>query len=162
MDDYIYFELDNRKLKINKNDSDDILMWKNNKYNKPFWNQLKVKTNTAGYKLISIKPKQYRLHRVNYYAHNQTWDIHDSSKNNQIDHEDINKTNNNIENLRVLTCQQNQFNRKCKGYYWNKFRNKWYARLMVNGKNKHLGLFDLEEDARNAYLEAKKIYHIIN
>ena len=32
---------------------------------------------------------------------------------------------------------------------------------MVKGKNKHLGYFDLEEDARQAYLEAKKIYHTI-
>ena len=32
---------------------------------------------------------------------------------------------------------------------------------MVNGKKIHLGLFDTKEDAHNAYLNAKKIYHII-
>ena len=43
----------------------------NRKLKKPRWNQIKVQTDPDGYKYINIKPKQYRLHRVNYYAHNQ-------------------------------------------------------------------------------------------
>ena len=166
MDDYINFELDNRKLKINKQNPEDILMWRthsgNRKLRNPFWKQIKIQTELRGYKRISIAPKTYKLHRVNYYAHNPDWNIHDSSMDNYIDHEDIDITNNNIENLRVLTNQENQWNRKnFKGYSWHKLRQKWRAYIKVNNKNKHLGLFILEEDAHNAYLEAKKIYHII-
>ena len=163
-DNYIDFELNNRKLKINKENPDDILMWKTHgryKLKNPKWNQLKIQTDKDGYKLINIKLKQYRLHRVNYYAHNPTWDIHDSSQDNFIDHENKDKTNNHIENLRVVTNQENSFNTKAKGYTWVKQSQKWRAQISVNGKKKNLGYFVLKEDARTAYLEAKKIYHII-
>ena len=169
-DNYINFKIDERDLKIHKDNPDDVKMWQTHcgrhKLKKPFWNQLKIQTGTTGYKRIYIEPKQYQLHRVNYFAHNQDWNIYDSSPSNQIDHEkdkgDLPKhLYNNIENLRVVTHQENQFNRKSKGYHWNKQNKKWRALIRVNGKQKHLGCFDLEEDARNAYLAAKEIYHII-
>ena len=162
---YINFSIDGRDLMINEDNPYDVKMWKthsgNRKLKKPRWNQIKIQTNPEGYKQIKINPKLYSLHRVNYYAWNQDWNIHDSSQSNQVDHEDVNNSNNNIENLRVVTNQENQWNTNCKGYFWEKQKQKWRARIMVSGKNKHLGLFDLEEDARQAYLEAKKIYHII-
>ena len=167
---YISFSIDGRDLMINEENPDDVKMWKShygrNKLKNPKWNQLKLTIDTNGYKSISIIPKQYLLHRVNYYAHNQTWNFHDNSPSNHIDHID-NKGDlpkhqyNNIENLRVVTQQENQFNRNCKGYDWHKSTQKWRARINVNGISKSLGLFVLEEDARQAYLEAKKIYHII-
>ena len=167
---YINFSIDGRDLMISEDNPYDVKMWKTHhgrhKLKKPRWNQLKLKTDKEGYKSISISPKQYRLHRVNYYAHYPTWNIYDNSQSNHIDHID-NKGDlpknqyNNIENLRVVTNQENQFNRKCKGYYWNKRDQKWLAQIRLNGISKHLGLFDLEEDARQSYLEAKKILHII-
>ena len=169
-DNYINFKIDGRDLKIHKDNPDDILMWKTHwgrqKLKKPYWNQIKVQTFPNGYKYINIKPKNYRLHRINYYAHNQGWNIHDTSKNNQIDHkkdkDDLPKHQyNNIENLRVVTNQQNQFNTKAKGYYRDKKLQKWRSQIRVNGKLKHLGSFEKEEDARQAYLTAKEIYHII-
>jgi len=163
---YINFKIDGRELMIHEDNPEDIKMWRthygNHKLKKPKWNQIKVQTDKDGYKYINITPKKYRLHRLNYLAHNQSWNIHDFSKKNQIDHEDINKANNNIDNLRVVTQQENQFNRNCKGYYWCKQAQKWKAQIKgTNGKSKHLGYFDLKEDARQAYLAAKKIYHII-
>jgi len=162
---YINFSIDGRELMIHEDNPEDVKMWRthsgNRKLKNPRWNQLKIQNDKDGYKLISITPKRYSLHRINYYAHNQSWNIHDSSMDNFIDHEDIDITNNNIENLRVVTNQENCFNRKVKGYYWNKRTQKWVARIMVNYKQKHLGYFDLEEDARQAYLTAKEIYHII-
>jgi len=165
-DNYIHFKIDGRDLKINKDNPEDILMLRTHgsrgKMKNPKWNQLKIKTNENGYKQITITPKQYRLHRVNYFAWNQDWDIHNSCvKTNSIDHKDINITNNNIENLRVVTNQENQWNRNCKGYCWHKQSQKWQAYIKVNGKLKHLGYFLLEEEAHQVYLEAKKIYHII-
>jgi hypothetical protein len=162
---YISFSIDGRELMIHEDNPEDVKMWRthrgNRKLKKPFWNQIKIQTNAKGYKLINITPKKYYLHRVNYYAHNPDWNIHDSSMDNFIDHEDIDCTNNYIENLRVLTNQENRFNTNCKGFTWCKKAQKWKAQIMVKGKNKSLGYFDLKEDARQAYLEAKKIYHII-
>jgi vacuolar-type H+-ATPase catalytic subunit A/Vma1 len=79
-----------------------------------------------------------------------------------VDHIDGNKQNNHISNLRMVTHQQNSFNRPtAKGYYWNKPAKKWMAKICLNYKTKYLGYFDTEAEARDAYLAAKKIYHII-
>jgi hypothetical protein len=78
----------------------------------------------------------------------------------QIDHINGNKLDNRIENLREVTNQQNQFNkRKVKGYY--KKNNKFSSEIKLNGKKIKLGCFETKEEAHQAYLNAKKIYHII-
>ena len=43
-----------------------------------------------------------------------------------------------------------------KGYTWNKQKGKWWARIKVNGKQQHLGFYDREDEAHNAYLVAKR------
>jgi hypothetical protein len=79
-----------------------------------------------------------------------------------IDHIDGNTSNNKIDNLREISHQKNMFNiKKSKGYYFNKTMNKFIAGIKVDYKRKHLGSFDTPEEARQAYLDAKKIYHII-
>ena len=129
----------------------------------PYWRLMKQSNTNKGYKKVYIG-KNYQVHRVMYYIHNPEWDIDDSRRDNSIDHIDGDKQNNSIENLRVVTNAQNGWNNshtKCKGYYWDKKNKKFKAHIKVNYKQIHLGCFDLESDARNAYLEAKKIYHII-
>ena len=89
----------------------------------------------------------------------------------QIDHIDQDKQNNSIKNLRLATSASNCHNRrltfnvkqnktsKYKGVYWHKPRNKWRARIVVNGKPKELGRFKQEEEAAKAYdLAAKEFY----
>ena len=105
-----------------------------------------------------------KLHRVIYFVNNPEWDIYDSSPDNCIDHKEHKygvPLDNSIGNLRVVTKQQNTFNTNAKGYSWNDGEQKWRAQIMLNGKNKHLGRFANEHDARAAYLAAKEIYHII-
>ena len=81
-------------------------------------------------------------------------------KNKQVDHINGNKLDNRRINLRVVTAKENsQNNRKARGYYWSKKSNKWHVQIAVNGKNKHIGLFNDESEARNAYLIAKTQYH---
>ena len=155
---YIHCKIDGREILVNEDDINDIKML-TIRYT-PKWFQVKIQ-NERTYKYIKINDKNVFIHRLNYYAHNQEWDIFDASKNNNIDHKDQNKQNNNISNLRVVTAQQNQFNRNAKGYSWYKKANKWQAYIMLNRKQIHLGHFDTEEEARNTYLEAKKKYHII-
>lgn len=125
------------------------------------WIELKFHENTGGYLVTKINYKEYRKHRLIYFAYNQNWNIDNNCiKTNVIDHIDGDRLNNNIENLRNVTCQQNQWNRtKAKGYCWDNKYNKWKAQIKVNGKVKHLGYFDTEADAREAYLNVKHIYH---
>lgn len=78
----------------------------------------------------------------------------------EADHRDHNILDNRILNLRVVTHQQNQWNRKSpKGYRWHKSRKKYEARIKLNNKIIELGYFRTTTAAHNAYLKAKKIYH---
>ena len=79
-----------------------------------------------------------------------------------LDHINRIKTDNRICNLRIVNTQQNQFNTNAKGHYWNKEKNKWSSSISVNSKSVYLGLFNSEIEARNAYLQAKEKYHIID
>ena len=95
-------------------------------------------------------------------AHQFMWYWVNKQVVNTIDHINGIKNDNRITNLRSITIQQNTFNRKnAKGYYWNKSREKWHSAIIVNKKSIYLGSFVDEEEASQAYLEAKKIYHII-
>ena len=129
------------------------------------WKERKLQ-KLEGYKRLEFSANKKRygflVHRIVYWLHNRDWDIMDSSRDNAIDHIDGDMLNNNIENLRAVTQQQNNWNRtRAKGYSWDKRDKKWQSYIHFNGKRKYLGSFDNEIDARNCYLEAKKKYHII-
>ena len=77
----------------------------------------------------------------------------------QVDHINRNKLDNRKSNLRLVNNQENNWNKEAKGYYWAKHANKWGACIGLNGKTIFLGYYKTEAEARQAYLEAKKIYH---
>ena len=155
----IYLVIDGRELLVNEDDNYDIKILSTSLV--PKWNKLAIETLSTGYKSIKINQKRKTLHRFIYYAHNREWNISDGSKNNYIDHIDGNRLNNDIINLRVVTSQQNNFNTRAKGFYWNKRDKKWMAKIGINKKQICLGYFHTEEEARNCYLEAKEKYHIM-
>ena len=70
-----------------------------------------------------------------------------------IDHRDCDRTNNSVENLRWVTHQENMQNRalaknNTSGFKGVRFdKGKWRARIMVDGKEIHLGRFDTAEEA---------------
>ena len=155
------FELHGVKFKYE--DGNIYRLWKYKKGDE--WKQIKTQI-LKGYIRFQIQVNNKRnciaLHRLIYWLHNPDWDIYNSSTNNSIDHIDGNPLNNNIGNLRVVTHRQNHFNMtRAKGYYWNKEKNKWMSQIDFNDTRLYLGLFELEEDARQAYLDAKEKYHII-
>lgn len=78
-----------------------------------------------------------------------------------IDHINQIKSDNRICNLRSVTKQQNSYNKKTKGYSYSNKRGKYIAQIALDGKVKNLGGFNTPEEARQTYLDAKKIYHII-
>jgi hypothetical protein len=73
-----------------------------------------------------------------------------------VDHINGNVLDNRCENVRFVTAQQNNINRakrsgKYKGVSFDASRNKWISSIQVNGHTLHLGRFDSEEDAGQAY-----------
>tara|TARA_R110000823_G_C15611817_1_gene466587 strand:+ start:59 stop:532 length:474 start_codon:yes stop_codon:yes gene_type:complete len=126
----------------------------------PRWRKFK-QSNKDGYKHITINNKHFGVHRVVYKVYNPKWNINDTSKKNEIDHIDLNRSNNNIENLRVVTGQENMFNRKFKGYSWDKSSNKYQVQIIVNGKKIWGGRFKTEEEAIKKRAELKIKYHTI-
>ena len=163
--EWLYADINNKKLRINKNDSMDIYSWRETKIIQSYWYKIKptLLIRKCGYKnyRIRINKKMYALSRVVFKSYNNDWDIEDISNNNHIDHININSIDNRIENLRILTHQQNSFNTNAKGYTWDKRVKKWKAQISINGKIKYLGYFKKEEDARQSYLKAKEVYHKI-
>jgi len=80
----------------------------------------------------------------------------------EADHRNHNTLDNKRSNLRIVSHQENGWNRKNpKGYYWHKSNGKWMAKIKFNGRSIYLGYFDTEAKAHVAYLNAKKIYHKI-
>lgn len=112
-----------------------------------------------GYIVITLisNNKRYQLK-----AHHLCWYITYGKIIDCVDHINNIRNDNRICNLRSVTKQQNQWNKiTTKGYYWNKRPKKWRAQIQIDGKVKHLGYYDNEDEAREAYLQAKEKYHII-
>lgn len=77
----------------------------------------------------------------------------------QVDHRDGDGLNNQRNNLRPATQTQNNGNQRkvlvrssrFKGVVWNKKRQKWYAQVQLNGAQRYLGCFTVEEEAAKVY-----------
>jgi hypothetical protein len=151
--EYKIIELLGKKLLVFK--SGTIYRWMKSN----FWKLIETKNNSNGYNLIKVDNKLIRRHRIMAFTF-LNLDINNSKQ--EVDHINGDKLNNHVDNLRLVNQQENCFNRtNTKGYSFRKARNKFESKIMLNGKSKHLGYFTTEEDAHQAYLNAKTIYHII-
>lgn len=112
-----------------------------------------------GYIRPKINGKPVKQHRIIALAF-LGLDITDTDI--QVDHRNGIRHDNRLENLRLVTHQQNNFNRTMvKGYSWNKRKMKWITQIKINSRSIHLGYFESEDEARQAYLDAKVIHHQI-
>ena len=79
-----------------------------------------------------------------------------------VNHKNFNKLNNQVDNLEVISQRENTnlkhlpSSSKYVGVSFFKRDNKWRSAIRINGKNKHLGHFNNELDASNAYQKALK------
>ena len=126
-------------------------------------------------KITGLKGKEIKRKRNGYVQINgTTWDLGYVSGHHfawywvygnldfeQLDHINRDRYDNRIENLRMVTNQQNQFNREPKGWYWHKIQKKFRAAIRLDGKLIDLGGFDTKEEAIKRYYEEKPKYHSI-
>ena len=127
---------------------------------------LKPSIHKKGYKLVVLCKngirKTFKVHRLVGKAFLENVDDKP-----MIDHIDNNPANNNVKNLRWCSQKDNlanqgkQKNNKSgfKGVSFDKHANKYRAMISINGKLKHLGLFETAEEASKVYeAKAKEIH----
>lgn len=116
-----------------------------------------------GYKIISIDYCDYKAHRLAWLYVYGKW------PSGIIDHINRIKSDNRIINLRDVTTSINIQNTVVSnsnndvgllGVNYEKSTGTYVARITLNRKTYFLGRFLNKHDAHNAYLNAKKIYHI--
>jgi hypothetical protein len=127
------------------------------------WNTRWARTEAGqitawGYRLISINVDGTRC---SIYGHRAAWALTTGEYPHcEIDHRDHNRANNRFDNLREATHAENHQNRKpTRGTTYERRTGRYFARIHVGDKTIHLGTFDTEEDAHQAYLAAKAKYH---
>jgi hypothetical protein len=118
--------------------------------------------HSSGYIHITIDSKKYRAHRLAWLY------VHGNFPEKYLDHINEIKDDNRLVNLRLATKQENGHNMSSPhidntsgfiGVSWYKKAKKWVARIAINGRQKHLGVFDTAEQASEAYLAAKRELH---
>jgi HNH endonuclease/AP2 domain len=118
-------------------------------------------THHTGYVQISIMRKRYMAHRLAWLY------VYGEMPASYIDHVNLIKSDNRIENLREATLSENQKNvgmqsnntSGIKGVRFRIDREKWVATAACKGKNKHLGYFATSKLASDAYQAYAKANH---
>lgn len=126
-------------------------------------------TISDGYLKVGIKGKNIFAHRLAWVIFYGEW----PNKGFEIDHKNRNRTDNRIDNLRLVTRKQNSHNQDFRervqhknntsghvGVYYHKNNNRWVAYIRKDSKNKHLGSFNTKEEAilaRNKAIEMHEI-----
>lgn len=105
---------------------------------------------SGGYKMTSINRKLYRWHYVIWVMH-----FGEVPEGFNVDHIDGDRTNNRINNLRVVPENINKANRKEVGFYKCKQTGRWAAKTELNGIRYWLGRHETEELARQAVIDFK-------
>lgn len=118
------------------------------------WNSSRAATRAGsfdaeGYQQIKIDGTVYRSHRLALYL---AYGVPPAG---EVDHINGVRSDNRLENLRVVSCQQNSRNRKmpaCNksgvvGVCWVSSRGKWMAHIGSGKRQQNLGYFDKFEDA---------------
>ncbi len=113
--------------------------------------------NGSGYVMLSFEGRQVRAHRTAWFIH------YGEEPKGQIDHINGDRADNRIGNLRVVTNQENQMNKRVQsnnkggtqGVYWDERRGKYQVHLKVDGVKKALGRFKDWHEAVYAHWYAK-------
>ncbi|MBJ7429621.1 MAG: HNH endonuclease [Bacteroidia bacterium] len=121
---------------------------------------------THGYNHVNLSRNgKAKLHRIHVLVARE-WVPNPEGKR-CVDHIDGNRANNNWENLRYATHSENSMNQKIrtdgssvyKGVSYQAKTNKWKGTIVLERKFIHLGLFECEREAAEAYNAAAVKFH---
>lgn len=114
-----------------------------------------------GYRRVEVDGVGYMVHRIIWCMVYRVWPSF------FVDHENLDKSDNRLDNLRPATRGQNNHNRPnlknntsgVKGVSWHKQKQQWYARVAYAGKTVFAKMFDLLEDAERAVVAERYKLH---
>lgn len=118
--------------------------------------------SVAGYLRVAVAGERHYAHRLAWLYVTGKWPEGDT------DHINRNKADNRFENLRDVGRVSNAQNRLAPnansssgflGVSWSKAAKKWAAGIKVDGRRRHLGLFETPQEAHAAYLTSKMRLH---
>lgn len=135
-----------------------------------FWTHRKTHKNKLGKQASIVRSHGYMsicIDSVYYYTHRLAWMYVYGEMPKIIDHINGNKQDNRISNLRSVDQKTNVENvlkprkhNKSGVLGALKSKDKFQSRIRVDGKYIYLGRFDSKDDAHEAYLQAKRKYHV--
>lgn len=133
-------------------------------YSQRYLNKVAGSIYSTGYLMVTLPGgRRFSAHRLVWLWVYGEWPKHN------IDHINGNRSDNRIENLRDVTGSVNNENRRSAditnksrilGASWIEKRKRYQVTIQSHGKDYYLGLFKDPEDARNAYIEAKRMLHV--
>jgi hypothetical protein len=137
----------------------EIFCWGNPTIRSVSGRLLKLLKNNRGYLTVGIRSSDENLAKmrtVHRLVAKAFLGVNDTD---QIDHIDMDRTNNKITNLRVSTNYQNMGNTSLyanntsgyKGVYLKGRTNRYRAYICVHGSSVYLGCFNTSEEAARAY-----------
>lgn len=111
---------------------------------------LRPASNRKGYKMVAIDGKTKQVHRIVLETFKGKSPL-------QSNHIDGNPDNNRLDNLEYVSARENNTHNKntttgtykCKG-------GKYSSTIRLNGKHYHLGMYETQDEAHEAYLSALK------
>lgn len=121
--------------------------------------------NRDGYREVSFsKDGKSRLYKVSQVVAMAFLEHIPNGNTLVVDHIDGDKSNDNVDNLRIVTTRENlstcfrknrdSFTSKYVGVSYHKNNQNWVGRIRYNGMKIHLGCFDSEIKASEAYQKA--------
>jgi hypothetical protein len=129
------------------------LIWRNHKYPNRNGNVF-GHYSTDGYLHGTLDGQSVENNRLVYIYHHGSIPV-----GYQVDHIDRVKDNNRIENLRLLTPSENNYNTKRSDYARGYIRegNKFKACISIGGKSKHLGTYDTPYEAHKVFINYREL-----
>lgn len=132
------------------------------------WRAGRAKAGTIAGSLDSSGYRQIRVDGRLYLAHRLAWlYVHGRFPRGDLDHWDLDRDNNALENLRPCNQSENNANTRVrsdnvlgrKGVTYDSDRKRYRARIRKRGRIYHLGWFTKIEDAAAAYAVAANLYY---
>jgi hypothetical protein len=143
-------------------DSDTgLFTWNYDRGGTAFAGSIAGTLNTKGYVRIKVDNRLFSGHRLAFLYTNGEFPKE------QVDHINNIRHDNRWNNLRLVSPEENQHNRKksknnktgIDGVYWEKARNKYKVQIYVNNTCINIGRYATLEEAKKARENAKRTYH---